>query len=307
MARALASSGAAAAAAGFVQPWLVVLGAALLSVWAVTLAVLLCGDGSKGRRRPSAQPRPRPLPACPAPSPGLTDEKGEAFDAAKKTPLVPFVYTMDLPSPSLRLQQTMEEEDNSTLIRYLIAEDKPNFELLDDNDEEMDTMVAAMDAENFFHRSIHERRFVPRDHADGEARIIRQYFAFNPVYTPEKFRESRELLVEFHTPFHERQAIRGRRQEIRVHGVRTDPPIHGTTPPPRMRGPSVHHMSHSHMRTCQGWRGGSTLTNALVGRHAACLGRFLAAAARHLKHVTKLSKKEKMSQTPASSLQVPAR
>ncbi|RLM66541.1 uncharacterized protein C2845_PM16G15310 [Panicum miliaceum] len=96
---------------------------------------------------------------------------------------------MDLPSPSLRLQQTVEEEDNSTLIRYLIAEDKPNFELLDDDDEEMDSMVAAMDAENSFRRSIPERRLVPRDHADGEARIIRQYFAANPVYTPEKFRE----------------------------------------------------------------------------------------------------------------------
>ncbi|CAN6204785.1 unnamed protein product [Urochloa humidicola] len=53
MARALASGGAPAAA-GFVQqqPWLAMLGAALLSVWAVTLAVLLCGDSSDGRRRP---------------------------------------------------------------------------------------------------------------------------------------------------------------------------------------------------------------------------------------------------------------
>jgi len=49
MARALASG--AAAAAGFVQPWLAVLGVALLSVWAVTLAVLLCGDSSEGSRR----------------------------------------------------------------------------------------------------------------------------------------------------------------------------------------------------------------------------------------------------------------
>ena len=45
MARVLASG--AAAAAGFVQPWLAVLGVALLSVWAVTLAVLLCGDGAE--------------------------------------------------------------------------------------------------------------------------------------------------------------------------------------------------------------------------------------------------------------------
>ncbi|CAN6333741.1 unnamed protein product, partial [Urochloa humidicola] len=41
--------------------------------------------------------------------------------------------TMDLPRPSLRLQQTIEEEDDSTLIRYLIAEDKPNYELLAPN------------------------------------------------------------------------------------------------------------------------------------------------------------------------------
>ncbi|KAF8694775.1 hypothetical protein HU200_037866 [Digitaria exilis] len=49
MARALPSSGgAAAAAAGLVQPWLAVLGVALLSVWAITLAVLLCGDSGSG-------------------------------------------------------------------------------------------------------------------------------------------------------------------------------------------------------------------------------------------------------------------
>ncbi|CAO2141580.1 unnamed protein product [Urochloa humidicola] len=46
-----------------------------------------------------------------------------------------------------------------------------------------------MDADKSFHRSIHKRRLVPRDHADGEARIIRQYFAANPVYSLEKFRE----------------------------------------------------------------------------------------------------------------------
>ncbi|CAO2196728.1 unnamed protein product [Urochloa humidicola] len=95
---------------------------------------------------------------------------------------------MDLRRPSKRLHQTLEEEDDSTLIRYLIAEDKPNYELLDDDDEDMLTMVAAMDDKSF-HRSIHKRRLVPRDHADGEARIIRQYFAANPVYSPEKFRE----------------------------------------------------------------------------------------------------------------------
>ncbi|CAN6229816.1 unnamed protein product [Urochloa humidicola] len=81
----------------------------------------------------------------------------------------------------------MEDEDY-TLLCYLIAEDKPNHEFLDD-DEETHTLVAAMDAENSFHRSIHKRRLVRRDHADGEARIIRQYFAANYVYSVEKFCE----------------------------------------------------------------------------------------------------------------------
>ncbi|KAF8772382.1 hypothetical protein HU200_005784 [Digitaria exilis] len=58
MARALAFGGAVAAAAGLVQPWLAVLGVALLSVWAITLAVILCGDGdSDGGRRPSRDGR----------------------------------------------------------------------------------------------------------------------------------------------------------------------------------------------------------------------------------------------------------
>ena len=48
MARALAYGGAAAAAA-FGPPWLPVL---MLSVWAITLAVLLCGDSSNSPRRP---------------------------------------------------------------------------------------------------------------------------------------------------------------------------------------------------------------------------------------------------------------
>ncbi|CAN6357897.1 unnamed protein product [Urochloa humidicola] len=81
----------------------------------------------------------------------------------------------------------MEDED-CTLLCYLIAEDKPNYEFLDD-DEEIHTLMSAMDAENSFHRSIHKRRLVPRDHADGEARIIRQYFDATSVYGPEKFRE----------------------------------------------------------------------------------------------------------------------
>jgi hypothetical protein len=81
------------------------------------------------------------------------------------------------------------EEDDSTFLRYLIAEDWPNYELLlDDDNEEMAAMVASMEDESSFHRSAHVRRLVPRDHADGEARIIRHYFAANPVYTPEQFR-----------------------------------------------------------------------------------------------------------------------
>ncbi|CAL4988101.1 unnamed protein product [Urochloa decumbens] len=94
---------------------------------------------------------------------------------------------MDLSRPSKRLRQTMEDED-CTILRYLIVEDKPNYEFLDD-DEEMLTLLSAMDHESSFHRSIHVRRLVPREHGDGESRIIRQYFAANPIYTPKKFRE----------------------------------------------------------------------------------------------------------------------
>jgi hypothetical protein len=42
-----------------------------------------------------------------------------------------------------QLYQTMEEDD-STLLQYLIAEDQPNYELLFDDDEEMAIMAAAM-------------------------------------------------------------------------------------------------------------------------------------------------------------------
>ncbi|TVU47526.1 hypothetical protein EJB05_07130 [Eragrostis curvula] len=95
---------------------------------------------------------------------------------------------MDIPHSSVRLHQTLDEEDDDcTLLRYLIEEDQPNYELLDD-DEEIGSIVAAMDEESTFHRTIHERRLVPRDHADGEARIMRHYFGANPVYTPEMFR-----------------------------------------------------------------------------------------------------------------------
>jgi len=53
----------------------------------------------------------------------------------------------------------------------------------------MHTLVSAIDAESSYHGSIHVRRLVPRERVDAEARIIRQYFAANPIYTPEKFRE----------------------------------------------------------------------------------------------------------------------
>ena len=81
--------------------------------------------------------------------------------------------------------QTMEDED-CTLVRYLIAEDNPNYEFLD-NDDDIHTLVSAMDAETSYHGSIHVRRFVPRECVDGEARIIRQYFAANPIYTLKSF------------------------------------------------------------------------------------------------------------------------
>ena len=65
----------------------------------------------------------------------------------------------------------MDDEDSS-LIRFLTAEDTPNYELLDDDDEEVDAMVAAMDADSLHHSSMLERRIIPRERADGETRII---------------------------------------------------------------------------------------------------------------------------------------
>jgi hypothetical protein len=43
-------------------------------------------------------------------------------------------------------------------------------------------MVAALDVERSYRRP---RRSVPRECADGEARIIRHYFAEDPIYLPE--------------------------------------------------------------------------------------------------------------------------
>ncbi|KAJ1290103.1 hypothetical protein BS78_02G216900 [Paspalum vaginatum] len=50
MPRALASVGVAAAAS-FGPPWLAVLGVAVLSVWVITLPVLLCGETQNARRK----------------------------------------------------------------------------------------------------------------------------------------------------------------------------------------------------------------------------------------------------------------
>ncbi|KAG8068592.1 hypothetical protein GUJ93_ZPchr0005g15194 [Zizania palustris] len=79
-----------------------------------------------------------------------------------------------------------DEEDNSFLIRFFIAEDTMNYELLDDDEEEVHAMMSTMDGQSFNNGSV--RRLVPGDHGDGEARIIRHYFATNPVYTREQFR-----------------------------------------------------------------------------------------------------------------------
>jgi hypothetical protein len=46
--------------------------------------------------------------------------------------------------------------------------DTPNYELVDDDDEEVDAMVAAIDARHSYHRPS---RSVPKEHVDGETRI----------------------------------------------------------------------------------------------------------------------------------------
>lgn len=56
MARALASGASAAAGAGagfgaLLPPWVVVLGVALVSVWAISLAVVLCSDSSEKKKK----------------------------------------------------------------------------------------------------------------------------------------------------------------------------------------------------------------------------------------------------------------
>jgi hypothetical protein len=77
------------------------------------------------------------------------------------------------------------DDDENSLLRYLIEVDTPNYELIDDEDEEVHAMVAALDVQRSYRRP---RRSVPRECADGEARIIRHYFAEDPIYLPEQFR-----------------------------------------------------------------------------------------------------------------------
>jgi hypothetical protein len=77
------------------------------------------------------------------------------------------------------------DDDENLLLRYFIEVDIPNYELIDNEDEEVHAMVAALDVQCSFHRP---RRFIPRERADGEASIIRHYFAKNPIYLPEQFR-----------------------------------------------------------------------------------------------------------------------
>jgi hypothetical protein len=62
--------------------------------------------------------------------------------------------------------------------------DIPNYELIDDEDEEVHAMVVALDVQRSYRRP---RRLVPRECVDGEARMIHHYFAENPIYLPEQF------------------------------------------------------------------------------------------------------------------------
>jgi hypothetical protein len=62
----------------------------------------------------------------------------------------------------------MDGGENS-LLRYLIEVDPSNYELIDDEDEEVHAMVAALEVQHSYCRS---RRFVPRECADGLHRQI---------------------------------------------------------------------------------------------------------------------------------------
>jgi hypothetical protein len=63
--------------------------------------------------------------------------------------------------------------------------DIPNYELIDDEDEEVHAMVVALDVQRSYRRP---RRLVPRERVDEEARIIHHYFVENPIYLPEQCR-----------------------------------------------------------------------------------------------------------------------
>ncbi|CAN6244890.1 unnamed protein product, partial [Urochloa humidicola] len=101
-----------------------------------TLAPVKTADASSS---PAAAPPSRRRPLLPhAPE--------ASRDPSSPTPAVVLHFsnklcTMDLPCPSKQLHQIVEDED-CTLLRYLIAEDKPNYEFLDD-DEEIHTLVSA--------------------------------------------------------------------------------------------------------------------------------------------------------------------
>ncbi|WVZ76194.1 hypothetical protein U9M48_024185, partial [Paspalum notatum var. saurae] len=66
--------------------------------------------------------------------------------------------------------------------------DTPSYELIDDDDEEVKVLMAAIDAESSHRYLFHPRRLVPRERDDGNARIRRHYFCANPIYTSEQFR-----------------------------------------------------------------------------------------------------------------------
>jgi hypothetical protein len=76
------------------------------------------------------------------------------------------------------------DDDVNSLLRYLIKVDTPNYELIDDEDEEVHAMVTALDVQRSYRRP---RKSVPRECADEEARIICHYFAKNPIYLFEQF------------------------------------------------------------------------------------------------------------------------
>jgi hypothetical protein len=76
------------------------------------------------------------------------------------------------------------DADENSLLQYLIEVGTLNYELIDNEDEDVHAMVVALDVQCSYHRP---RRFVPWERADGEARIIRHYFAKNPIYLLEQF------------------------------------------------------------------------------------------------------------------------